>query len=59
MIYVGKFSEAQLIKGEDKKEIEKTQKKTGLKYIKSKIVKEKGVKYMKVWLVPTYDLTLE
>ena len=57
MIYVGKFSEAQLIKGEDKKEIEKTQKKTGLKYIKSKIVKEKGVKYMKVWLVSSYEQT--
>lgn len=59
MIYVGKFNEAQLNKGEDKKEIEKTQEKTGLKYIKSKIVKEKGVKYMKVWLVSTYDLTLD
>lgn len=59
MIYVGKFSLDQLNKGEDKKEIDKTQKETGLKYIKGKIVKEKGVKYMKVWLVPTYDLTLE
>ena len=59
MIYVGKFSGAQLNKGEDKKEIEKTQKKTGLKYIKSKVVKEKGVKYMKVWLVSSYDLTLD
>ena len=55
MIYVGKFSLEQLNKGEDKKAIEKAQEKTGLKYIKNRIVKEKGVKYMKVWLVPTYD----
>lgn len=57
MIYVGKFNEAQLNKGEDKKEIEKTQEKTGLKYIKNKIVKEKGETYMKVWLVSSYEQT--
>lgn len=57
MIYVGKFSEEQLNKGEDKKEIEKTQEKTGLKYIKNKIVQEKEVKYMKVWLVSSYEQT--
>jgi len=58
MIYVGKFNEKQLLSGEDKKAIEEGINRTGLKYIKNKIVKEKGVKYMKVWLVPTYDLTL-
>ena len=57
MEYLGKFNEKQLLSGEDKKAIEEGMRKTGLKYIKNKIVKEKGVNYMKVWLVSSYEQT--
>lgn len=57
MIYVGKFNEEQLINGEDRKAIAEAKERTGLRYIKNKIVKEKGVKYMKVWLVSSYEQT--
>ena len=49
-IFVGTFTEKQLIAKEDKKAIEQKQTETGLKFIKSKITKEKGIKVMKVWL---------
>jgi len=57
MEYLGKFNEKQLLSGEDKKAIEEGIKKTGLKYIKNKIVQEKGETYMKVWLVSSYEQT--
>lgn len=57
MTYLGKFNEEQLINGEDREAIAKAKERTGLRYIKSKIVKEKGVKYMKVWLVSSYEQT--
>lgn len=57
MTYLGKFNEEQLINGEDRKEIAEAKERTGLRYIKSKIVKEKGEKYMKVWLVSSYEQT--
>lgn len=57
MIYLGEFNEKQLLSGEDKKAIEEGINRTGLKYIKNKIVQEKGVKYMKVWLVSSYEQT--
>ena len=57
MTYLGKFNEKQLLSGEDKKAIEEGINRTGLKYIKNKIVKEKGETYMKVWLVSSYEQT--
>lgn len=57
MIYVGEFNEEQLINGEDIEAIAKAKERTGLKYIKHKRVSRKGVKYMKVWLVSSYEQT--
>lgn len=57
MTYLGKFNEKQLLSGEDKKAIEEGINRTGLKYIKNKIVKERGETYMKVWLVSSYEQT--
>jgi hypothetical protein len=54
-IFVGIFNEQQLKDKEDKAAIEREKEKTGLKYIKSKIVKKKGVQYMEVYLVDNLD----
>lgn len=48
-IFVGTFTEKQLKNKEDRAEIEKTAKKTGLKYVRNLITKEKGKTVMKVW----------
>jgi len=52
--FVGTFNEQQLRNKEDKKAIENAQKKTGLKYIDSKIVKKGGKMFMEVYLIPAY-----
>lgn len=54
-IFVGTFTEQQLKNKEDKAVIESEKEKTGLKYIKSRIVKKKGVQYMEVYLVDSLD----
>lgn len=56
-IFVGTFNEQQLKDKEDKADIEKAIKETGLKYIKSRLVKIQGVQYMKVFLVDSIDKT--
>ena len=54
--FVGKFTESQLKKGEDKIAIEKAQKETGLKYIESKIIKKNGKPYlMEVYLTNMFS----
>lgn len=49
-IFVGTFTEEDLKNKKDKLAIEKSQKETNLKFIKHKIVKEKGQTVMKVWV---------
>lgn len=50
MIYVGKFNLQDLNNGVDKKEVEQAKAKTGLKYTNTKIIKENGITYLKIWL---------
>ncbi len=54
-IFVGRFNEQQLKIKEDKAAIEQAKDKTGLKYIKSKLVKVNGVLHMEVYLVDSFD----
>jgi hypothetical protein len=51
--YVGTFNEKQLIAKEDKVAIEKAMSETNLKYIQSKTITKKGVKYLEVHLIDT------
>ncbi len=55
--FVGLFNEQQLKNKEDKSATEKAQQETKLKYIQSRIVKKKGVPYMEVHLVETFEET--
>ena len=50
MVFVGKYNERDLEAGADKVDVEKAKEKTGLKYVQSKIVKEKGTTYLKLWV---------
>ena len=54
--FVGEFNQEQLEKGEDKKLISKLKKELNLQFILSKIVKKKGVTYLKVWLTNDFNL---
>lgn len=49
--FVGIFDNAQLLRSEDKAAIDAAKKKTGLKYIVSKVVKKKGQTLLEVYLV--------
>ena len=52
MIYVGTFNEAQCRNREDKAILEKKKAETGLKYIRSRLVKKGGkIVGLKVWLL--------
>jgi len=53
MVYVGQFTESQLIAKEDKKAIKKIQQDNdSLKYVDTKLVTKKGkVVAMKIWLL--------
>ena len=51
------FNEQQLKNREDKAAIEKAQEETKLKYIHHRIFKKKGVRYVEVHLVETFDET--
>jgi len=55
--FVGLFNEQQLREKADKLAIDKAINETGLKYIKSKLVKKKGVQYSEVYLVETFEQT--
>ena len=48
-VFVGTFTEKQLRNKEDRAEIDKTAKETGLKYIRNLITEENGETVMKVW----------
>ena len=50
MVFVGKYNERDLEAGADKVDVEKAKEKTGLKYVQTKIVKEKGTTYLKLWV---------
>lgn len=50
MVFVGKYNERDLEAGVDKVDVAKAKEKTGLKYVQSKIVKEKGTTYLKLWV---------
>ena len=55
--YVGTFNEKQLIAKEDKVAIEKAMSETNLKYIQSKTITKKGVKYLeKITSINNYDI---
>ena len=54
-VLVGEFSEQELIDGFDQKAIKAKKEETGLKYINSKIIKKRGVQYMRVWLCDLND----
>ena len=47
---VGDFSEEELRNGTDKTKIAEKKQETGLKFIESKVVRKKGVPYMRVWV---------
>ncbi len=50
-LYVGQFSENDLIEGADKKAIAEAKKKTGLKYVNTKLVKKgRKIVAMKAWV---------
>lgn len=55
--FVGLFNEQQLREKADKLAIDKAMNETGFKYIKSKLVKKKGVQYSEVYLVETFEQT--
>jgi uncharacterized protein YjdB len=52
---VGTFDENDLKNKKDKIAIKKAEKKTGLKYIRSKMIKIKGKQYMEVYLIPNEE----
>ena len=49
-IYVGAFTEEQLEKGEDKALVAVKKAETGLKYVNTRIVKQKGELVLKIWV---------
>lgn len=51
MVFVGKYDVNDLRSGKDKAEFQKTKEETGLKYLRTKVVKEKGKQYLKLWLL--------
>ena len=51
-VFVGRFDEQQLRKKEDKIAWEKAMKKTGLKYVETKIIKKGGKMFLEVYLIP-------
>lgn len=57
-VFVGKFSENDLKNGIDKKAVEKKEKETGLKYTNTKIIKEKGVTKLAIWVCNVEDFKI-
>ncbi len=58
MIFVGKYDEHDLEIGKDKEDVEKAKRDTGLKYTETKIVKEKGKRYLKIWVCTAEEFTI-
>ena len=58
MIFVGKYNEHDLAEGRDKVDVAKAKEQTGLKYTETKIVKEKGKTYLKVWVCTAEEFTI-
>ena len=58
MIFVGKYNEQDLATGRDKVDVAKAKEQTGLKYTETKIVKEKGKTYLKIWVCTAEEFTI-
>ena len=58
MIFVGKYDEQDLAIGKDKSDVAKVKEQTGLKYAETKIVKEKGKIYLKIWACTAEEFTI-
>ncbi len=58
MIFVGKYDEHDLAIGKDKADVAKAKEETGFKYTESKIVKEKGKTYLKLWVCSAEEFTI-
>ena len=50
MVFVGKYNEHDLEAGVDRIDVAKAKSETGLQYVQTKIVKEKGTTYLKIWV---------
>ena len=50
MVFVGKYNEHDLEAGVDKIDVAKAREETGLGYVQTKIVKENGKTYLKIWV---------
>ena len=58
MIFVGKYDEHDLETGKDKVDVARAKEETGLRYVESKIVKEKGKTYLKLWVCTAEEFTI-
>lgn len=58
MVLVGKYDEKDLASGRDKADVAKAKEQTGLKYTETKIVKEKGKTYLKIWVCTAEEFTI-
>lgn len=55
MLLVGDFTEEDCKNKVDKQAVEKMQKETGLDYTITKIVKRKGIKYLRIYVCDVYE----
>ena len=58
MVLVGKYDEHDLAARRDKIDVAKAKEETGLKYTETKIVKEKGKTYLKIWVCTAEEFTI-
>ena len=58
MVFVGKYNEHDLEVGKDKVDVAKAKEETGLKYVQTKIIKEKGKTYLKLWVCTAEEFTI-
>lgn len=58
MIFVGKYDEHDLATGKDQIDVAKAKEETELKYTETKIVKEKGKTYLKLWVCTAEEFTI-
>jgi hypothetical protein len=57
-VYVGKFDENDLKNNIDKQAVEQAKEKYKLEYTNTKIVKEKGITYLKIWICNAEDFKI-
>ena len=58
MVLVGLFNEKDITNGTDKKAVEQKKQETGLQYTQTKIVKENGKTYLKIWVCTAEEFTI-